>query len=166
MSTDERKGAAFFRKLEGYCNLDSLTSHFYPTTIILVTFIWSQGTPYSKFWPCSGLPGMSHNLCTMTDDLLVSVFAFIEWPPKFRKCMNARPAWCHDYKTVLGPTYSIPDCRLPIHIGATSANYYNMIVDVDEIGWERAVTVPIARPPPRTTQVHRPQKPWRSLGLF
>lgn len=30
-----------------------------------------------------------------------------------------------------------------------------IIVDVDEVGWERAVTVPIARPPPRTTQVHR-----------
>jgi hypothetical protein len=31
----------------------------------------------------------------------------------------------------------------------------NVVVDVDEIDWERAVTVPIARPPPRTTQVHR-----------
>jgi type IV secretory pathway TrbF-like protein len=30
-----------------------------------------------------------------------------------------------------------------------------MIANVDEVGWKRAVTVPIARPPPRPTQVHR-----------
>jgi hypothetical protein len=34
----------------------STTSRFYHTTTTFVTFIWPQGTPYSKFWPCrSGL---------------------------------------------------------------------------------------------------------------
>ena len=47
------------------------------------------------------------------------------------------------------------DCGVPIHIGLEQLRQINMIVDVDELGWNGEVTVPIARPPPAQLKVHR-----------
>lgn len=67
--------------------------------------------------------GMLHDRGTATGGLLITAFAFIEWP-HFRKCMKNR--WvgatstrrCLDRRIAL----SKPGCGVPIHIGATTAN--------------------------------------------
>jgi hypothetical protein len=118
MPTDERKGAVFVQKREGCCNrihyLAFLSYHHQPSSPS-----FGPKVLRTQNFGSAVASGMSHDRCTMTEELPVSVFAFIEWPTK---CMKARTTWCHDYKTVLGPTYSTPDCGLPIHIGAAPAN--------------------------------------------
>ena len=93
MSTDETKGAVFVRKLEGlgFCNRTHYLA-FYPTTTNPCHLYLAPGYSVLKDFDPAVASGMSHDRCTIAEDLLVSVFVFIEsLAPNFRTCMNARP---------------------------------------------------------------------------
>ena len=98
----------------------STTSRFYPTMTnprhphVAPRYLYSKSWPYSGIWDAT-----LHPVHSMAEDLLVSVFGVPEVYERIGAHLVPR------LQTVLGPTYGMPDCGLPIHIGATPAKYFD-----------------------------------------